>query len=69
MANTPSTAVRVSAELAAAARRGIGRPDLPLSTLVRAGLAVLAGTPPSEALEAAHVPMGRRPGRKDAGTR
>jgi hypothetical protein len=54
--------VRISPEEADAARARIGQPDLPLSVLVRAALAVLAGLPPGEALAKAWRRRGPEPG-------
>jgi hypothetical protein len=58
MANTPTTALRIPPELTDAARAAVG--NLPVSVLVRAGLAVLAGEKPAEALKSAQT----RPGPK-----
>jgi hypothetical protein len=61
MANTPAVGLRVPPELADAARARIGQPDAPLSVLVRAGLAVLAGYGLSEALASAQTRHGPKP--------
>jgi hypothetical protein len=53
--------MRIPPELVDAARRGIGKPDVSLSVLVRAGLAVLAGQPVGEALRAAQTRPGPKP--------
>jgi hypothetical protein len=67
MANTPIVAPRVAPELIAAARAGIGEPDIPVSVLVRAGLAVLAGLPVREALRSAQARPGPKPRADGAG--
>jgi hypothetical protein len=61
MANTPHTALRVPPELIDAARAGVGKPDVPVSVLVRAGLAMLAGLSRSEALRTAQARPGPKP--------
>jgi hypothetical protein len=61
VANTPVVGLRIPRELADAARAGVGRPDADLSTLVRAGLAVLAGSPVADALAAARGRRGPKP--------
>jgi hypothetical protein len=61
MANTPNTALRIPPELADAARAGVGQPDAPLSVLVRAGLAMLAGLTVCEALRSAQTRPGPKP--------
>jgi hypothetical protein len=60
MANTRQTALRIPPELEDAARASVGQPDAPLSVLVRAGLAMLAGLSRREALAMAQA----RPGPK-----
>ncbi|MGH2600821.1 MAG: hypothetical protein ACRDJ9_15730 [Dehalococcoidia bacterium] len=42
---TPRVSTRVPAELLEAARRAYGQPDASNTTLIRAGLAALAGLP------------------------
>jgi hypothetical protein len=59
VANTPRIGARLDPALTDAAREGIGRPDLPLSLLIRTGLGVLAGLPVDEALAQAHARPGR----------
>ena len=59
MATTPSTGLRISPALAAAAREKIGQPDLPMAMLVRTALGVLAGLPVDEALAQAYAKPGR----------
>jgi hypothetical protein len=61
MANTPRVTPRVPPELIDAARAAVGRPDVPVSVLVRAGLAVLAGLSLGEALRAAQARPGPKP--------
>jgi hypothetical protein len=61
MANTPHTALRVPPELIDAARARVGEPDVPVSVLVRAGLAVLAGLTVREALKSAQARPGPKP--------
>jgi hypothetical protein len=61
MANTPRVTPRVPPELIDAARAGIGRPDVPVSVLVRTGLAVLAGLTVREALKSAQARPGPKP--------
>lgn len=53
--------MRIAPELVDAARRGVGKPDVSLSVLVRAGLAVLAGLPVGEALATAQTRPGPKP--------
>jgi hypothetical protein len=53
--------MRIAPELVDAARRGVGEPDVSLSVLVRAGLAVLAGLPVREALAKAQARPGPKP--------
>lgn len=60
MAVTPKLALRVEPELVDAARAEVGEPDLPVSVLLRAGLAMLAGQSVREALRTAQT----RPGPK-----
>lgn len=62
MASTPQVAPRVPPELLDAARKGAGLPDAPISVLVRAGLAMLAGVPRHTALAQARAQA--RPGPK-----
>jgi hypothetical protein len=61
VANTPHAGFRIPLELIDAARQGAGAPDAPVSQLVRAGLAVLAGLPVPEALAKAHTRPGPKP--------
>ena len=61
MANTPHAGFRIPPELVDAARQGVGAPDAPVSQLVRAGLAGLAGLPVREALDKAHTRPGPNP--------
>jgi hypothetical protein len=61
VAITPLVAARVPPELADAARAGVGNPDLALSVLVRAGLAVLAGYTVKDALASAQTQRGPKP--------
>lgn len=49
MASTPNVPLRIPPELVEAARERVGQ-DVPVSTLVRAGLAVLAGHPVADAM-------------------
>jgi hypothetical protein len=58
--------MRVPPELIDAARARVGQPDLPLSVLVRAGLAVLAGLTVREALRTAQARPGPKPRREAA---
>jgi 2,4-dienoyl-CoA reductase-like NADH-dependent reductase (Old Yellow Enzyme family) len=62
MANTPTKAMRIPAELVEAARARVGA-DLSVSVLVRAGLATLAGHSVGDALAVAQQmhPGGYRP--------
>jgi hypothetical protein len=53
--------MRIPPELVDAARRGVREPDVSLSVLVRAGLAVLAGLTVREALENAQARPGPKP--------
>jgi hypothetical protein len=66
VANTPRATVRVDPELADAARANIGLPDAPLSVLIRAGLALLAGAARNHANAAVAQaqPRGRGPSLK-----
>jgi hypothetical protein len=59
--------MRIPPELAEAARARVGQPDLALSVLVRAGLAVLAGFAVKDALAAAQTQRGPKPRAEDAG--
>ncbi len=61
MANTPVAGMRIPPELVEAARAGVGRPDLPASVLMRAGLLVLAGLSVREALRSASTRRGPKP--------
>jgi len=61
VAETPHVGMRIPSDLVDAARRGAGAPDASLSVLVRAGLAVLAGQAPGEALRAAYTRPGPKP--------
>ncbi len=61
MANTPTVAFRVPPELADKARARIGQPDVDMSTLIRAGLAMLAGSPLAEALAIGRGQRGPKP--------
>jgi hypothetical protein len=61
VAVTPNTALRIPPELVEAARERVGTPDMPVTVLVRAGLAVLAGLPVREALRTAQTRPGPKP--------
>lgn len=61
MAVTPNTALRIPPELVEAARAAVGKPDMPVSVLLRAGLAVLAGSPVRDALRSAQARPGPKP--------
>jgi hypothetical protein len=61
VANTPTTSLRIPPELRDAALAAVGPPDVDLSTLVRAGLQMLAGLPRSEALAIARGRRGPKP--------
>jgi hypothetical protein len=65
VAETPVAGGRVSPELVDAARREarkyVGQQDLPLSVLVRAGLAMLAGVAIGDALRNARTRPGPKP--------
>jgi hypothetical protein len=61
VAVTPNTCLRIPPELVEQARAGADQPDVPLTVLVRAGLAMLAGLPLREALTAAQARPGPKP--------
>jgi hypothetical protein len=60
MAITQTTALRIPPELVNAARERVGQ-DTSVSVLVRAGLAVLAGSAVPEALAVAQLRRGPKP--------
>jgi hypothetical protein len=59
--DTQHVGMRIAPELVDAARRGVGRSDVSLSVLVRAGLAVLAGLSVADALREAQTRPGPKP--------
>lgn len=61
MASAPKITTRIDAELFDAARDAVGRPDIDVHTLLRAGLAVIAGVPVDAALQSARRRRGPRP--------
>jgi hypothetical protein len=61
VAVTPNMSLRIPPELVEAARAGAGEPDMPVTALVRAGLAMLAGLTVCEALRTAPARPGPKP--------
>jgi hypothetical protein len=61
MASTPNSVMRIPPELVDAARDHVGDPEMPVSTLVRTALFVLAGLGLAEALARAQVRPGPKP--------
>jgi hypothetical protein len=53
--------LRIPPELVEQARAHVGKPDVPLTVLVRAGLAMLAGLSAGEALRTAQARPGPKP--------
>jgi hypothetical protein len=64
VADTPKVTVRVEPELTAAARAAVGRPDVDVATLVRAGLILLAGGALADVVGQALAKAQARPGPK-----